>query len=294
MEIEVRLTRQEAWWLAIRPKTLGAGISPILIGSTLAYSVGQFHLISALCCFICVLFLQIGTNLANDYFDFKNGADTDERVGPVRMTQSGIIKSEDMAKGVIFAFSIVLLLSSYLIARGGWPVGAITVFSILAGVFYTGGPFPYGYYGLGDLFVFLFFGLVGVSGTYFVQTLTLTVDVLAIGAIPGLLSVAILTVNNYRDKETDLKAGKYTIAVIMGARWTRLQYVFCLLLPSLLPLFFGFESHMIWTSLMSLPALLLIKRIYQLEGSALNGLLASTGLFVIVYTFVFCATYLWR
>jgi 1,4-dihydroxy-2-naphthoate octaprenyltransferase len=225
-----------AWLLAARPKTLPAALAPVLVGTALAFHDGAFAPLPALAALLGALLLQIGSNFANDYFDFFKGADTHERLGPVRVTASGLISPGQLRWGMVAVFGLAALDGLYLIQVGGWPILAVGVASILAALLYTGGPFPFGYYGLGDLFVFIFFGLVAVCGTYYVQALTLTGPVVLAAVPPGLLITAILVVNNLRDIETDAKAGKRTLAVMLGRDGTRAEYRLLLALAYILPL----------------------------------------------------------
>ena len=223
-----RLLAQAALWAsAARARTLPASVAPVLIGVVLAYTDGVGHALAAVFALIGAILIQIGTNYANDYFDFVNGADTAERIGPRRLVQSGLVRPEAMRRATIIVFGLAVLVGLYLAARGGWPIVLVGVASILCGLLYTGGPFPLGYRGLGDVFVLLFFGPVAVAGTYYVQALDIDWRPIVAGLGPGLISAAILAVNNLRDRETDAKAGKRTLAVRLGVRFTRLEYTTC-------------------------------------------------------------------
>jgi len=212
------------WILAARPKTLPAAVAPVMVGSAMAFAHKSFALLPAIAALAVALLLQIGVNLANDYFDYIKGIDSDERLGPVRVTQSGLISPSRVKAAMGIAFGLALLPGSYLVYAGGWPVVFIGTASILAALAYSGGPYPLASNGLGDLFVFIFFGLVAVCGTYYVQALGLTATVVMIGANIGLLITAILVVNNLRDISTDKKTGKRTLAVRIGTRGTKLEY----------------------------------------------------------------------
>ena len=216
------------WFLACRPKTLSASLAPVLIGTIMAYETGSIHIFISIITFLSALGIQIGTNLANDYFDFKNGADTKKRLGPVRVTQSGLIPSIKVQKAFILVFLIAILLGIILLIRGGWPILVIGVFAIALGLLYTGGPYPYGYHGLGDIIVLIFFGPVAVGGTYYLQTLSINFTVILAGFAPGLISMAILTVNNLRDIKSDAAAGKNTIAVLLGENFARKEYLWAI------------------------------------------------------------------
>ena len=210
-------SKVEVWLLAARPKTLPAAAAPVVVGTAVAISEQVFSLLPALAALLGALFIQIGTNFANDVFDFKKGADTTERLGPMRVTQVGLLTPRQVMMGMWLTFGLASVAGLYLIWIGGWPIVAIGVLSIISGIAYTGGPFPLGYKGLGDLFVFIFFGLVAVCGTYYVQAGSVTMSALALGVAVGALSVAILTVNNLRDVDNDRRAGKRTLVVRMGA-----------------------------------------------------------------------------
>jgi 1,4-dihydroxy-2-naphthoate octaprenyltransferase len=224
-----------AWVLAARPKTLLAAVAPVLVGTGLAAADGKLALLPALAALIGAVLIQIATNLANDYYDWVRGGDTAERVGPIRVTQAGLIEPATVRRGMIVTLGLALLVGVYLIAVGGWPIAVIGILSLICAVAYTGGPFPLAYHGLGDLFVLVFFGFVAVGGTYWVQALDLPPDVLLAGAAVGALNTAILVVNNLRDIDTDARAGKRTLAVRMGRTGTRLEYVLLLSCAAVAP-----------------------------------------------------------
>ena len=253
----------------------------------MAWADGYFSLFPALAAAAGALLLQIFSNFANDYFDFAKGADTSERLGPTRVMAAGLLSPRAMRRGMALVVALAVLDGIYLVLVGGWPILAVGLASLVAAVLYTGGPFPYGYHGLGDLFVFVFFGLVAVAGTYFVQAGALAVEVLVAAAAVGALVTAILVVNNLRDIATDAKAGKRTLAVLIGARNTRLQYVVLLVLAYAVPfvLWLGFErGAAILLPLLSLP--LAVKRassLYRATGTALNALLAATARLSLIY-----------
>jgi 1,4-dihydroxy-2-naphthoate octaprenyltransferase len=224
MHLEKNISQSQIWPQATRPKTLPAAIAPVMVGTALAYADRGLALLPALAALAVALLLQVGVNLANDYFDFKKGIDTEDRLGPVRVTQSGLIPPGQVKSAMTAIFTISLLPGIYLAARGGWPVVIIGIASIMAALAYSGGPYPLASHALGDLFVFIFFGLVAVCGTYYVQALRLAPMVPVMGSMLGLMITAVLVVNNLRDIQTDQRAGKRTLAVILGARGTKLEY----------------------------------------------------------------------
>lgn len=218
------VSRAQIWIEAARPRTLPAAIAPVLVGSALAWHDGGFRLAAAVLCLGFALLVQIGTNFANDYYDFLRGADTAARVGPRRAVAAGLVSPLLMKRAMIATFVAALAVGLGLISWGGPWLIAIGAASIIAGVAYTGGPWPLAYLGLGDVFVFFFFGLVAVGGTYFVQTGRLTLDAVLAGVPVGLLAANILVVNNYRDAETDAAAGKRTLVVRLGRAAARAQF----------------------------------------------------------------------
>ena len=230
------ISRTQAWILAARPKTLTAAAAPVLAGVGVAAHHDTFRPLPALAALLGAILIQIATNLANDYYDFVRGGDTAERVGPVRVTQAGIIPPATVKRGMILTLMAALLVGVYLVFVGGWPIVWIGVLSLALAVLYTGGPFPLAYHGLGDVFVFVFFGLVAVTGTFYVQGLAWPRDAFLAGAAMGGLTTAILVVNNLRDIETDAKVGKRTLAVRLGRAGTRAEYVLMLALALVAPL----------------------------------------------------------
>jgi len=212
------------WWEAARPRTLPAAIAPVLAASALAAHDGVFKAGAALMCLVFALLIQIGTNYANDYFDFQKGADTAARVGPRRAVAAGLIKPTTMKAAMILVFAIAFIAGLSLLRYGGWPLLAVGVASIVCGIIYTGGPYPLAYYGWGDVFVLIFFGFVAVAATYYVQAGGISAEAWWIGAGMGALATNILVVNNYRDIETDRAANKRTLAVRFGAGFARAQF----------------------------------------------------------------------
>lgn len=212
------------WIAAARPRTLPAAIAPVLVGTALAWHDNSVVWPAALACLGFALLVQIGTNFANDYYDHIKGADTAERVGPRRAVASGLVAPEVMKSAMMIVFMFAFIVGLSLLQFGGWPLLVIGVASIVCGVAYTGGPYPLGYNGLGDLFVFIFFGLVAVCTTFFVQTGYVSTEAIICSVGVGLLAANILVVNNYRDVETDRRAGKRTLVVRFGKNFARIQF----------------------------------------------------------------------
>ncbi len=225
----------QAWVLAARPKTLIAAAAPVAVGTGLAANHDVLSWMPAIAALVGALLIQIGTNFANDYYDFVRGGDTEERVGPVRVTQAGILRPNAVKRGMVVVLAAAMLVGVYLVTVGGWPIVLIGLASVACAVLYTGGPFPLAYHGLGDVFVFVFFGLIAVGGTYYVQGLTWPPDALLAGVGLGALSTAILVVNNLRDIDTDERAGKRTLAVRVGSTGTKVQYVLLLAVAAVVP-----------------------------------------------------------
>ena len=281
------------WLQAIRPKTLSAGAVPVFIGTGLAYGRGAGKLLPALAALSGALLIQIGTNLANDYYDFKRGADTSERLGPVRVTQSGLIAPSTVLAGASLAFAAAFIVGLYLVAAGGWPIAALGVLSLLSGFAYTGGPAPLAYLGLGDLFVLLFFGFGAVGGTYFVQAGNL-IPAVALAAVPaGALGTAILVVNNLRDEATDAKAGKRTLVVRWGARAGQIEYCVMLATAFAAPLVLwtmGMARGSVLLSWLSAPLVLPpLSRVLNQKGAALNPALGATARLQLAFGLLFAA-----
>jgi len=282
------------WLLAIRPKTLPAAAGPVLMGFAMAFRDGSHHVSSAILAAIVALLIQAGTNMVNDYSDYKKGMDTAGRVGPVRVTQAGLISPARMKAGMGVVLVLIILLSVPLVLRGGVPVLIIGVLSILAGILYTAGPFPLGYNGLGDIFVLIFFGPVAVAGTYYVQTLEVGVVQILSGLGPGLISVAILCVNNLRDLDEDRSSGKRTLAVMLGRKFGRLEYLLSLVGASVIPLglfFIGEPVNLSMLTILILPvALKPLKAIFRgASGEEMNIILAKTGKILLLYSLIFSA-----
>ncbi len=285
-------SKLQIWILASRPKTLWAAAAPVFIGSSLAFEADLFHLYSALAALFGAVMIQIGTNFANDYFDFAKGTDRGERLGPLRVTQAGLVSPSTMKIATIIAFTLAFTAGIYLVTRGGLPIVAIGLFSILFGVLYTGGPYPLGYNGFGDIFVLIFFGPIAVAGTYYVQALDVNSTVILAGIPPGLFSVAILTVNNLRDIKNDTRAGKKTLQVRFGEQFARYEYLFCLVGAALFPLIYYSVTNNHFYALLSTPVLILsiptIKKVFTLSNTTeFNDVLASTGKLLLIYSILF-------
>ena len=282
-----------AWILAGRPRTLFAAAAPVVVGTAIAIRDGGFALLPALAALFGALLLQVGSNLANDVFDYQRGADAADRVGPLRVTQAGLLTPAQVLRGMWIIFALSLIPGLYLAARGGWPVVAIGVSAIAAAILYTGGPLPYGYKGLGEIYVFVFFGVVAVSGTYYVQTGTLTRLAIAASIPIGLLTSAILGVNNLRDMGPDRAAGKITLAVRLGMRGARIEYLLLLGLAFAAPpaLFAaGLASAWVMLAWLSVPLAERQARIIVTQsGAALNNALAGTALLTFVFSLLFAA-----
>ncbi|MEN8153157.1 MAG: 1,4-dihydroxy-2-naphthoate polyprenyltransferase [Acidobacteriota bacterium] len=282
------------WLMAARPKTLPAAIAPVLIGTVLAFKDGGFHLLSAILVMAAALLMQVGTNFVNDYADFKKGSDTDRRVGPVRVTQAGLVSPEKMKKAVYFVFSLVILVSLYLVLRGGIPVLVIGILSIISAITYTAGPFPIGYKGFGDIFVLIFFGPVAVAGTYFVQSLSINIIPVIAGLGPGFLSVAILVVNNIRDVDEDKISGKNTLVVRFGIIFGRFEYFISVMIAFTLPFFLFLSGAGTNYSFLTILLTLFLLKPYRAltvenDPASLNALLGYTGKLLLLYSIVFCA-----
>ncbi len=267
----------QIWIQAARPKTLAVGICPVILGTFLTIQEGTFQPLAALAALVGAMLIQIGTNFANDYFDFKKGADTEDRLGPTRATQAGWVTPSQMKTAFILAFSGAAAVGLYLVYCGGWPIVWIGVLSILAGILYTGGPWPLGYLGLGDVFAFLFFGPVAVMGTYYVQAQVWSPDAFGMGVSVGLYAMAVLAVNNLRDRKQDKLANKNTLAVRFGATFVRWEYTIAVLVAALLP---GVILPML-TLVFAIPQ---IRKVWTLDGPDLNPVLGSTGRLLVIFT----------
>lgn len=280
------VTPMQAWILAARPRTLPAAVGPVLVGCAVAAAGGAFAWLPAVAALLGALLLQVGSNFSNDYFDFIKGADTHERQGPVRATAAGLISPATMRWGTVAVFSLAALIGIYLISIGGMPILIVGVSAILAAVLYTGGPLPYGYYGLGEVFVFLFFGFAAVVGSYYVQALTVSPQAWW-SAIPvGTLVTAILVVNNLRDRETDIRANKRTLAVLLGKRGAQIEFVLLLAVAfSVTVVLAALWSLWLLLPLLSAPlAIPLLRSIWREQGTALNKTLTGVSRLSLLYS----------
>ena len=279
------------WGLAVRLRTLPAAAAGVVTGSALAWHAGFFRPDAALVCLFTALLLQIGSNLANDVFDFERGTDTAERLGPVRVTQAGLLTPSQVKLGMFVVFALAALLGLYLAWLGGWPIIIVGLAAILSAIAYTGGPFPLGYHGFGDLFVFLFFGLASVTGTYYVQAGSVSAAAWWMGIPPGLIITAILVVNNVRDLVNDRKAGKHTLAVLLGEQASKMEYLICMVVAYLVIPLAAWLGVIPWLSMMtwlSLPLAIRTARIvFTQEGRPLNAALAGTGQVALLFSILF-------
>jgi 1,4-dihydroxy-2-naphthoate octaprenyltransferase len=288
---EINTSKFESWALAARPKTLLAAFVPVLVGSALAISVHQFFLPYSIAALICAVLIQIGTNYTNDLYDHLKGADNQNRKGPQRALASGLISVKEMKFGIALTFGFSFLIGLYLVYHSGWIILVIGIVSIAAGFIYTAGPFPLAYKGLGDIFVFVFFGIVGTMGTYYLHTTEFTLLSFLISLPVGAVTTNILVVNNFRDIEEDRAAGKKTLAVYIGRSLTRLQFILFLLLCYivLIILFAQYNfSSWIFLPFTTLPfAALLIKMLFKFSGTELNKTLELTAKFSGLYGLLF-------
>lgn len=299
-------SRAKAWLIAIRPQTLPAAAAPVIVGTGLAVRNGVSAPFPAVAALVGASLIQIGTNLTNDYYDAVKGADTDEREGFTRVTQSGLIAPEKVKLAAAAAFGAAVSVGLYITYVGGLPILAVGVLGIVSGIAYTAGPYPLGYHGLGDIFVFVFFGIVAVTGTYYVQAAsvlasplptTVPAGTVPVEAVVASLTMAgistnVLVVNNVRDIETDREAGKRTTAVRLGYRWSRVQYVSLLALaysvPPVLWLGYGFGPTVL-APLVTLPYAALVTRtvLTRTDGDALNPALEQTGKLLAAFAVLF-------
>ena len=293
MENKTEIRKMRSWVIAARPRTLPAAIVPVLVGSAAAASDNKFILLYAFIALICSLLIQIGTNFTNDLYDYLKGADDEKRKGPLRVMVHELITVAEMKTGIVIVFLTAFTLGLYLVYTGGFFVLVIGIASILAGIAYTAGPYPLAYNGLGDLFVFMFFGVVGTVGTYYVQAHTLTYLPFLCSIPVGALITNILVVNNYRDIDEDRAANKYTLAVKFGRRFARYQFIFLLFISFIMPLilFFGFDFRgWVFLPYLTFPiAYKLIKMLYLYNGKELNKTLELTARLSAIFGLLFSA-----
>lgn len=284
----------QIWIDAARPQTLAAAFVPVCVGATLAVYDEMFDWLPSLVALFCAFLIQIGTNFANDYFDFQKGADTDERIGFERATATGLISARTMCNATIITMGLAFILGLYLVWHAGWIIFWIGVASLVCGILYTGGPFPLGYNGLGDLFVFIFFGIVAVMGTYYVNALEWSEDSFWASLAVGALSTNILVVNNLRDIEQDGPAGKNTLGVLFGEKVLKWEYLLMLLLAIAIPphfyfrLGYGFAAFLPYL-LLPLAGLLVYKIWMEDDKRKLNRALEQTAQFMTLFGILFSA-----
>jgi 1,4-dihydroxy-2-naphthoate polyprenyltransferase len=282
------------WLRAARPQTLPASVVPVLVGASLAWSDQLFRWDTTLVALFCALLIQIGTNFANDYYDFINGADTPDRIGFERATAAGLVSPKSMLKATYLTMTIAFFAGLYLVWIGGWMILLIGILSLIFGILYTGGPYPLGYNGLGDIFVFIFFGFAAVMGTYYVNTLEWN-WISFWAAIPvGALCVNILVVNNLRDIKQDKISGKRTLGVLFGELALMIEYTILLFISFIIPILFYEFYHLnswIFLPLLSMPAAwILLRQIWQhLDKRTLNKTLERTAQFMVLYGLLFSA-----
>lgn len=285
-----RPSAARVWLLATRPATLTAALAPVLVGAAVsAHAVGSARVrwTAVLAAALGATFIQIGTNLANDVFDYEKGADTSERLGPLRVTQAGYLTPRQVRAGMVAAFVCAALAGVYLIAVAGWPIVVIGLASIASGVAYTGGPYPLGYNGLGDVFVFVFFGLVAVCGTALVAVGEIPWTAWAAAVPVGALATAVLVVNNVRDHETDVKAGKRTLVVRLGRAFGVREYAALWALALAVPVALAVSLRAPWMllPLLTLPtARRLAGLVHATRGAALNPLLGATARMLLAHS----------
>jgi len=283
MSKQKNISKFQSWILASRPRTLPAAIVPVMVGSALAIYQGIFFPVYSIIALLCSVLIQIGTNFTNDLHDHLKGSDTKERKGPLRVLASGLISVKEMELGIFIVFLTAFLLGLYLVYFVGIMILWIGIFSILAGLAYTAGPFPLAYNGLGDLFVFIFFGIVGTVGTYYLHAQKFTLLAFLISLPVGALITNILIVNNYRDIEEDKSAGKKTLAVLLGREFSRYEYIFFILVSFFIPFLLHFKydfSFWVFLPYLTLPlAISLVKMIYVLNGTQLNKTLELSAKF---------------
>lgn len=285
------ISKFDAWIMATRPRTLPAALVPVLVGSSIAIHDGKFKPLAAIIALVCAILIQIGTNFVNDLYDFIYGTDKKDRVGPKRVVTAGLISITEMKLGILIVFGLSFLFGMYLVFLSGWEILLLGIISILAGIAYTAGPFPLAYNGLGDIASFLFFGLIGTVGTYYVQTNEVSAFAFWSSVPVGALITNILVVNNYRDREEDQSNGKNTLAVLLGETFARFQYIiFMLVSYSILFVVYYTYKNSVWVFLPMLSAPLsikLVKMLFTHRGSGLNKTLELTAKLSALYGLLF-------
>jgi len=281
------ISKFQSWLLASRPKTLLAAVVPVMVGSALAISMNKFFLPYSLVALLCSILIQVGTNFTNDLYDFLKGSDTVKRKGPRRVLASGLISVNEMRTAIILIFGLTFLFGLYLVFSVGILILWVGIFSIFAGIIYTAGPYPLAYNGLGDLFVFIFFGVVGTMGTFYLHTQDISLLSLVVSIPVGALITNILVVNNFRDIEEDREANKRTLAVILGREFSRWQFIVMIIFSYLTSLFLYINfnySFWIFLPLATIPiSFILITMLYTLKGEELNKTLELSAKFAGVY-----------
>ena len=288
---QARKVKIESWILASRPKTLLAAVVPVMVGSALAVSQNQFIFVYSQVALLCSILIQVGTNFTNDLYDHKKGADTKNRKGPERALSSGLITSLQMKIAIVLAFGLAFLLGMFLVYSIGIVILVIGILSIMAGLAYTAGPYPLAYNGLGDVFVFVFFGIIGTTGTYYLHLREFTLLSLLISLPVGVLITNILVINNYRDVEEDREANKNTLVVKLGKRFARTQVISSIILSYLIlfVLYMQYDfNYWIFLPLSTLPvAYIQIKMLYNLDGVQLNKTLELSAKYAALFGLLF-------
>ena len=279
------------WVIASRPKTMTAAIAPVLLGSALAYYESAFDIITFLFILISACLIQLGTNFTNDLFDYIKGTDNNDRLGPKRAMQAGLISKSEMKKAIFIVFSLSICFGFYLALLGGWVIVGIGLVSILFAILYTGGPYPLAYNGLGDVFVFIFFGLIAVSGTYYLYTDYFSINSFIIGSSAGCLATAILVVNNLRDIDNDKECGKNTLAVYCGKKFTQFEYLLLMIIAYIIPIYISIDlgnKASIYIVYFTLPiSIRLIIDVFYKNSSMLNETLEATAKLLLLYSLLF-------
>ena len=280
--------------IAIRPKTLSASIAPVLVGSSIAFNSSHFNMQIFFLTFFSAIFIQIGTNFANDVYDFINGADNDKRIGPTRAVQANLISVRAMKYLTIISFSLSVICGLPLVIQGGYPILLVGILSIISGYAYTGGPYPLGYNGWGDIFVFIFFGPIAVCGTFFLQLGYVSIESIISGIIMGCLSVTLLCINNIRDVETDRNVGKRTIAVRFGVMFVKILFISLFLISYLLLAYLSFNLSYLNTNVFFLLLIITVPLciklnfdVFKLKLHSLNRLLSNVSVFIIIFSLLF-------